>query len=93
MLHFRTTPPANPEGRVEASANAHGDPDGETLMPSYRVYHLDHHRFVGFDDFNAVDDAQAIRDSKSLNGVATSELWEGSRKVATLQPDELLASS
>lgn len=57
-------------------------------MPDYRLYHIKQHQFVGVDDFSAGDDAQAFRDAKSLNGTSASELWEGSRKITTLQPDE-----
>ena len=57
-------------------------------MPDYRLYHLKQNKFVGVDEFDAPDDAQARRIAKPLNGTAVSELWEGGRKIVTFQPDE-----
>jgi hypothetical protein len=56
-------------------------------MPNYRLYHVEQNRFVGVDDFHAVDDAQALRDSKPLKRTAEAELWEGGRKVRTIRRD------
>lgn len=54
-------------------------------MPHYRLYHIEHSRLIGADGIDAPDDAQATLAAKRLNGTAEAELWEGSRKVATLQ--------
>lgn len=57
-------------------------------MPYYRLYHLDQNRFVGVDNFHAGDDGQAIRQARQLNGTTTCELWEGGRRITTLQAKE-----
>ena len=57
-------------------------------MPYYRLYHIEQNRFVGVDEFHAGDDDRARRDARMLNGTATSELWEGGRKIMTMRPGE-----
>jgi hypothetical protein len=56
-------------------------------MPYYRLYHVKHDHFAGVDDFEAVDDVQAVRHAGSLDGTATAELWCGKRKIKTFKPD------
>ena len=57
-------------------------------MAYYRLYHIKQNRFVGVDDFQAENDTQALLDASLLNGTSISELWEGGRKIKTLQPNE-----
>lgn len=58
-------------------------------MPFYRLYHIEHSRLVGADGIDASDDAEATLAAKRLNGTAAAELWQGSRKVATLRADAI----
>jgi hypothetical protein len=52
----------------------------------YRLYLLDgpNGRFVGFEEIEAVDDAEALRIAESLRDGQARELWCGKRKVRTL---------
>lgn len=54
-------------------------------MPFYHFYHIEHFRLVRTDLFQAADDAEAVRDARLLERTAASELWEGGRKIATLE--------
>ena len=54
-------------------------------MSYYRLYLLDSPggRFVGFEEFEAVDDAEALRMAEQVPGGQARELWCGKRKVKT----------
>ena len=59
----------------------------------YRLYLLDgpKGRFVGFEEFEAADDDEALRVAAALPGSQARELWCGKRKVknfAARAPDE-----
>ena len=49
----------------------------------YRLYLLDgpKGRFVGFEEIEAADDAEAVRAAEALPGSPARELWCGKRKV------------
>src|SRR5689334_9593241 len=49
----------------------------------YRLYLLDglKGRFVGFEEFEAADDEEALRVAEALPGSQARELWCGKRKV------------
>ena len=55
-------------------------------MPYYRLYHVRKDNFAGVDDFEADDDAQAVRQAAALNGTATAELRCGASKIKTFVP-------
>ena len=54
---------------------------GEGALPYYRLYHVRNDHFAGVDEFQAADDAEAIRHAETLGGSSTAELWSGKRKV------------
>jgi hypothetical protein len=56
-------------------------------MPYYRLYHVKEDHFAGVDEFEAADDATAVRHAGTLNRPATAELWCGSRKVKLFRPE------
>jgi len=58
------------------------------IMPYYRLYHLSQSRLDSLNDFQATDDVHARNNTKLFDGMATSELWAGSRKIAIFQPEE-----
>ena len=55
-------------------------------MGYYRLYLLDgpNGRFIGIEEFEAADDAEAVRLAEQLPGRNARELWCGKRKVKTL---------
>jgi hypothetical protein len=54
----------------------------------YRLYLLDSPkgRFVGFEEFEAADDAEALSVAEAIPGNRPRELWCGKRKVKTFAP-------
>jgi hypothetical protein len=50
----------------------------------YRLYLIEHGRFVGFEEIEAADDAQALESAARRNGTHAVELWCGNRKVKSL---------
>ena len=52
-------------------------------MAYYRLYLLDgpKGRFVGFEEIEAIDDDDAVRQAEALPGTQARELWCGKRKV------------
>lgn len=52
-------------------------------MGYYRLYMLDgpEGRFVGFEEIEAADDAEAVRLAEAMPGAEARELWCGKRKV------------
>jgi hypothetical protein len=57
-------------------------------MGYYRLYLLDgaDGRFVGFEEIEAVDDAEAVRLAEAMPGDRPRELWCGKCKVRTFAP-------
>lgn len=53
----------------------------EPLMAYYRLYHIKGAHFAGFDEIEAVNDAQAIVAAERLTGAGTAELWCGGHKI------------
>jgi hypothetical protein len=60
----------------------------------YRLYLLDSPkgRFVGFEEIEAADDAEAVRIAEQLPGARTRELWCGKRKVKAFAAKDPAAS-
>ena len=52
-------------------------------MVYYRLYLLSapEGRFVGFEEIEAADDAEAVRRAETFMGDRPLELWSGTRKV------------
>lgn len=57
-------------------------------MAYYRLYILSRPdgRFVGFEEIEAVDDVDAVRQAETHVGAHPLELWCGKRKVKSLLP-------
>ena len=57
-------------------------------MGYYRLYLLDgpKGRFVGFEEIEAADDAEAVRIAEALPDRHARELWCGKRKVRSIAP-------
>ena len=55
-------------------------------MNYYRLYMMGaaNGRFVGFEEIEAVDDIQALRQAEKFLGDRPLELWCGSRRVRSL---------
>lgn len=55
-------------------------------MNHYRVYMLNEPegRFVGFEEFEALDDVDAVRHCGQYAGERPLELWCGARKVRSI---------
>jgi hypothetical protein len=60
-------------------------------MAYYRLYRLAEPggRFVGFEEIEAGDDAEAVRLAENHRGPRALELWCGTRKVCALAAGEL----
>ena len=60
----------------------------------YRLYLLDgpKGRFVGFEEIEAADDADAVRQAERLPGAQARELWCGKRKVKTFTTKDVAGS-
>jgi len=60
----------------------------------YRLYLLDgpKGRFVGFEEIEAEDDAEALRIAGGLSAGHARELWCGKRKVKTLAAKDTAGS-
>ncbi len=56
---------------------------GVSLMAYYRLYLLSSPggRFVGFEEYDAADDVEAVRMAEDHPGPQARELWCGKRKV------------
>jgi hypothetical protein len=53
-------------------------------MGYYRLYLIENGRFVGFEEIEAADDADALRIAEQRNGTHAVELWCGKRMVNSL---------
>lgn len=55
-------------------------------MAYYRLYRLSGPggKFVGFEEIEAVDDADALRQAEAFAGPQPLELWCGKRKVESI---------
>ena len=58
------------------------------MMDYYRLYRLAEPggKFVGFEEIEAADDADAIRQAGAYAGPQALELWCGKRKVKSFAP-------
>jgi hypothetical protein len=58
-------------------------------MAYYRLYRLAEPggKFVGFEEIEAADDADALRQTEAFAGSQALELWCGKRKVRTFAPE------
>ena len=59
-------------------------------MVYYRLYRLGHPggRFVGFEEIDATDDAEAMRLAEQYCGVHSLELWCAGRKVRSFPANQ-----
>lgn len=61
--------------------------EGGFALAAYRHYRLDGAGSINKAEwFDASDDAEAVRHVESLNLPAASEIWQGNRRVARIEP-------
>lgn len=60
---------------------------GDVTLPAYRHYRLDGAGSISKAEwFEASDDADAVRQVEARRLSVASEVWQGNRRVATIEP-------